>query len=323
MKLGTIVYESKIYNLDYMTMNELENLLKEIEEHKIEYVSDTLKKMYDDSEKTVRLKAMISRAYTDKISTEIIGQKVNSQMNAITAGIRDINPKFKEGSKNYDDIKNKIISSLTDYEVALKELSDFYDGKIEQLILRKVELEAKVTGIAFNAEHLQRKKIKKINQKEKDGVRFLIASNISKMIEKLKVRKKENKEPDVRLVETLKDGNDVHIEIGEKMESRVGKTEQEEKDNKQVLETVKKEIRLIEDEIKRINQGKEKSLNDAMEVGDKAIATTIKRPRIFKNITRFFANKFNTQKMIVKNVIEPLNQRILDFNNNELSNIKN
>ncbi|MBR1539937.1 MAG: hypothetical protein IJ629_01970 [Clostridia bacterium] len=35
MKLGTVVYEGKIYNLDYMNTNEVEELLKKIEKNKI------------------------------------------------------------------------------------------------------------------------------------------------------------------------------------------------------------------------------------------------------------------------------------------------
>ena len=34
MKLGTVVYDSKIYNLDYMTTDEMKKLLKRIEEDK-------------------------------------------------------------------------------------------------------------------------------------------------------------------------------------------------------------------------------------------------------------------------------------------------
>ncbi len=34
MKLGTVVYDGKIYNLDYMTSEEVENLLKKVEEEK-------------------------------------------------------------------------------------------------------------------------------------------------------------------------------------------------------------------------------------------------------------------------------------------------
>ena len=35
MKLGTVVYEGKIYNLDYMDASEIEILLKNIEEQKM------------------------------------------------------------------------------------------------------------------------------------------------------------------------------------------------------------------------------------------------------------------------------------------------
>ncbi len=34
MKLGTIVYEGKIYNLDYMNTNEVKELLKKVEQEK-------------------------------------------------------------------------------------------------------------------------------------------------------------------------------------------------------------------------------------------------------------------------------------------------
>lgn len=34
MKLGTVVYENKIYNLDYMTTEEMEKLLHKIEDDK-------------------------------------------------------------------------------------------------------------------------------------------------------------------------------------------------------------------------------------------------------------------------------------------------
>ena len=34
MKLGTVVYDNKIYNLDYMTAEEMKELLKAIEETK-------------------------------------------------------------------------------------------------------------------------------------------------------------------------------------------------------------------------------------------------------------------------------------------------
>ena len=40
MKLGTVVYDSKIYNLDYMTAEEMMQLLKRIENDKKNNLSD-------------------------------------------------------------------------------------------------------------------------------------------------------------------------------------------------------------------------------------------------------------------------------------------
>ena len=40
MKLGTIVYDNKIYNLDYMTTEEMKQLLSKIEQDKKNTFSD-------------------------------------------------------------------------------------------------------------------------------------------------------------------------------------------------------------------------------------------------------------------------------------------
>ena len=74
--------------------------------------------------------------------------------------------------------------------------------------------------------------------------------------------------------------------------------------------------------IERLNERKKNSIYDAMEVGDKALTTNIKRPRIFKKITRFFVSRFNTAKVVQTTIIDPLNLRIESFKNNELSSMK-
>ena len=98
------------------------------------YVAMALKGVYERTSEGISIDAMVNRALTDKITSETINQKVNSQMNAITVGIKNINPKFNENSKNYDITKAAILDTLTNYEAALVELSEFYDGKIEQLM---------------------------------------------------------------------------------------------------------------------------------------------------------------------------------------------
>ena len=56
-----------------------------------------LKKLYDETESKIRTNAMVSRAFIDKISTNVINDKVNAQLNSIKTGIYNINPKFKDG----------------------------------------------------------------------------------------------------------------------------------------------------------------------------------------------------------------------------------
>lgn len=45
MKLGTVVYKNKIYNLDYMTSEELKNLLNEIETEGRTAIDETKEKL--------------------------------------------------------------------------------------------------------------------------------------------------------------------------------------------------------------------------------------------------------------------------------------
>lgn len=43
MKLGTVVYDGKIYNLDYMTTEEMKNLLSKIESDKKATIAEAKK----------------------------------------------------------------------------------------------------------------------------------------------------------------------------------------------------------------------------------------------------------------------------------------
>ncbi len=281
-----------------------------------------LKKLYESAENSIKTDAIVSRAYTDKISTETIRQKVEAQKNAIIIGIHEINPKFQEGSKNYTAIQNCIVETMGNYEKSLIELSQFYDGKIEQLIIRKVELEANLVGALINEAYLKDKRVKREKQKDNDKVKNKIKHSIKMVFDKLSKKKNENKPLDVRLMNYFNSGKDVANEIEEKLECKVNKTKVAEKDNLAVIEKIEKEIRLTEEEIKKINERKKQFLLDAMEIGDKSLVTTIRKPRVFKKITRFFASRFNTSKVIMNTIIEPLNQRIEAFKMNELADIK-
>lgn len=141
------------------------------------------------------------------------------------------------------------------------------------------------------------------------------------MLEKLSHKKKQN-EIDINLISKAQDARDVEFEIEEQLTARIQKTKEEKTQNKDRISKVEKEIHLINEEIKRINERKKQNLLNAMEVGEKWVTTTIKKPRTFTKITRFFSSKFNTPKLIIKTIIEPLNLRIEEFVNNELANVK-
>ena len=281
-----------------------------------------LKKLYDENENRIKTNALVSRAYVDKVSASSINEKVNAQINSIKAGIYGINPRFKEGSKNYESVKKLVSETLTAYEAALLELSEFYDGKIEQLILRKVELESELIGSLINEEYLRQKLVRSNDQKDNDKVKLSVKDSIKAAIERFKAKKVSEKTVDPMEISKLMDKQDVVCELDQKLSSKVEKTEADQKQNESYIQDVEKEIALVTSEIERINERKQKSIYDAMEVGDKQITTSFRRPRVIKRITTFFASKFNTAKVVENTIITPLNTRIENFKENELSNMK-
>lgn len=281
-----------------------------------------LKNLYDETENKIKTNAMVSRAYIDKTSSDTINEKVNAQMNSIQAGIYNINPKFKEGSKNYEQTKKLVAETLASYEAALLELSQFYDGKIEQLILRKVELEAGLIGSILNDEFLREKLVRNNDQKENDKVKVSVKSTIKAALERFKQRKSAERTINPIEISKLMDQQDVVCEIDQELTHKVEKTEAEQKDNVDFITNVEKEISMVNAEIERINDRKKKSIYEAMEVGDKAVSTTFKRPRVIKRITGFFVSRFNTAKVVESTIIDPLNLRIESFKSNELSSMK-
>ena len=180
-----------------------------------------LLKLYNESEGKIKANAMVSRAYIDKVSLDTIDEKVNAQMNSIKVGICNINPKFKEGSKNYDVTKKLVSETLSKYEQALIELSKFYDGKIEQLILRKVELEASLVGAIINEEYLNQSIVKRNNQKENDKVKKSVKENIKTVLEKIKTKRSNNAEVDPKMITNLLDQQEVAIELEEQLSNKI------------------------------------------------------------------------------------------------------
>lgn len=283
---------------------------------------ENLLKFYDDSENNIKADALVNRAYIDKVSKQTINEKVNAQMNSIKTGIYNINPKFKEGSKNYEATKKLVSETLSNYEQALLDLSSFYDGKIEQLILRKVELESSLIGSILNEEYLNENIEKRNNQKENDSVKKSVKDNIKAVIEKIKNRRTANAEVDPKMITNLLDQQEVAIELDEQFSNNIDKIIKDKNDNKDSMEKFEQEISLINSEIDKINERKKNSIYDAMEIGGKELTPNAKKIKIFGRITRFFVSRFNTAKVVQSTIIDPLNERIEIFKVNELSSMK-
>lgn len=282
-----------------------------------------LKKLYNETENRVKTNAMVSRAYIDKVSTETINDKVTAQMNSIKTGIYNINPKFKEGSKNYEETKKLVTETLASYEQALVELSQFFDGKIEQLILRKVELEASLIGTILNDEYLREELVSDTDKKENDKAKLSVKDSIKSVLERFRLKKTEKANAiDPMEISKLMDKQDIVCEMDEQFSSNIEKRKDAKVKNTEFSKKVEKEISLINSEIERINERKKESISKAMEVGGTDMVTTIRRPRVIKRITTFFASRFNTAKVVETTIINPLSARIESFKANELSGMK-
>lgn len=287
-----------------------------------QYISMVLDKIWKQNSENIQMEAIVNRALTDKISTETINTKVNSKLNAISVEIKNINPKYNENSKNYDSTKADILDALTNYETALMELSDFYDEKIEQLILKKVELDTQKLGLLMKDEILLEKTEKKVDEKE--NITSKVSKSVKRIVEKInfKNQNKEKEYIDVSLYNKVQDIADIKQEVNQKMENRVQKAKEDSSKNSNQIQEIDKEIRNIDLEIKKVNEKKQQNLMNAMEMGDKWIAVNLKRPKAFTKIKRFFMSKFNTTKLIHKNVITPLNNLVKEFRETELANVK-
>ena len=117
----------------------------------------------------------------------------------IIAGV-DINDSIENGYPIYKDIYD--VSD--NFKMVFENAGVMKDGKIEQLVLRKVELESGLLGSILNEEYLRQTHELKTKQKESDKVRKSVRENIKSVFEKLKNRKKEN-HFDPRLMEQLMD----------------------------------------------------------------------------------------------------------------------
>ena len=343
MKLGTITLNNKLYNLDYMKKDEIEDLFsKNNEDKKNEFIkaknitkrdlnndkennlldiSQNFKNFIDNTTIIVKSEAMLYRAIIDKTSQDTINEKVKNQRNSIYCSIKKINQKFNNTSKKYEEVQESIQNSLKNYEKVLVELAKFYDTKIEQLILRKVELEAHLVGKIIREEFLLQEENKRKEEKENDSLLTSLSNSIKSVISKLTI-KKAQKEIDVTMISKLKDKEELELEEKENLKTHLEQTQNDIQDNANEISKLETEILSIEKEIKRLNENKKNDIINAVENPNKGLALKNEKNSIVKKIKRFIQGKFNTSKVIYDTIITPLNNRINEYAENELKDIK-
>ena len=287
-----------------------------------EYASLALKRFYDTATNNIQTSALVNRALADKISTETINQKVNHQLNSIYTSINRINPKFNETSRNYGVIKQDILDVLTDYEVALTELSDYYDVKLEELILKKVELESSLVGKVFREESLKKEEDTSIKLKNKDHLKMTFSEKAKNIAQKVSVKKQKDYSVDVADIRRLQDFADLEAEQDNRLNKKISKIQENNQTNQAEIVSIENEIKKISEEINKLNEKKRLGLEEAMETREKWIATTLRKPSLWSKTKSFFSNRFSTAKVVSKTVIAPLKMKVKEFRMNELEGLK-
>ncbi|MBR1539936.1 MAG: hypothetical protein IJ629_01965 [Clostridia bacterium] len=287
-----------------------------------EYANLALKRFYDTATNNIQTSALVNRALADKISTETINQKVNNQLNSIYTSMTRINPKFNETSKNYGIIKQDILDVLTDYELALTELSDYYDNQLEELILKKVELESNLVGKVFREENIKKDENIRIKFKDKDMLKMSFSERAKNIAEKVSAKKQTNSSIDFTDIRKLQELNDLEVEQTNRLDKKILKLQERDKTNQAEIVGLENEIKKVSKQIKEINEKKRLGLEAAMETREKWISVTLRKPSVWNRTKSFFSNRFSTAKVVSKTVIAPLKMKVKEFRVNELEGLK-
>lgn len=287
-----------------------------------EYASNALKRFYDTTTNNIQTSALVNRALADKISTETINQKVNNQLSSIYTSMNRINPKFNENSKNYGIIKQDILDVLTDYELALNELSDYYDLKIEELILKKAELESELLGKVFREENIKKDENIRIKSKDTDSLKVSFSEKSRNIVEKVAEKKQANKAVDFVDIRILQDLNDLKVEQENRIDRKISRLQERDKTNQADITEIESQINNISKQINELNEKKRLGLEEAMETREKWISVTLRKPSVWSKTKTFFSNRFSTAKVVSKTVIAPLKMKVKEFRVNELEGLK-
>lgn len=338
MKLGTITLDNRLYNLDYMKEDELLDIYNKCTEQTNEEISKVKKISNRENQNSeldisiayktfltnissiVENEACIHRAIIEKTTVDTINEKVKNQRNSLNLSIKKLNSRFNK-NKKYKEIQEKLEESLKKYEQVLNDIANFYDLKIEQLILNKVELQAHLVGKIFREEFYLQEEEKSKKAKQNDNLLNSLSNGIKSAISKIKTKKEEN-EIDITMISKLKDKEELEKEQKENIKNSLEKNQNDIQGNRDEIIKLENEILSIQKEINRINQNKKDTLMNFFESSNKSLIIKNDKSRVLGTIKRFIFGKLNTYKYICDTIITPFNNQINDYIENELKDMK-
>ena len=335
MKLGTVSYEGKIYNLDNIKIEEVKTIMDKMESSKNQLIKSiekaigksgsdaysTLMKTFSEAESAIKSSALVTRAYYSRTSDDTINEKVDHEMNAIKTSIQEFYPRFKDGSKNYEKIKYLVSTSMIDYEKNLAELGHFYDIKIDNLILDKVETESCLCYSILSKRYFNDRAKIRDNLKNNDRAKFSVRETMVGFIDKFSRKKEEKQSIDPMMMNKLMDSQDIVNDFNSFNDHEYNRIIEDARANEEDIATFTKKVKEIDEKIIKLNDEKKAKIIDAMEDGGKDVSVVIKRPKTFSKITKFFAIRFNLLGYIQNSVISKLNDRVRRYREEVLSNI--
>ena len=335
MKLGTVSYEGKIYNLDNIKIEEVKTIMDKMESSKNQLIKSiektigksgsdvysTLMKIFSEAESAIKSSALVTRAYYSRTSDDTINEKVDHEMNAIKTSIQEFYPRFKDGSKNYEKIKYLVSTSMIDYEKNLAELGHFYDIKIDNLILDKVENESCLCYSILSKRYFNDRAKIRDNLKNNDRAKFSVRETMVGFIDKFSRKKEEKQSIDPMMMNKLMDSQDIVNDFNSFNDHEYNRIIEDARANEEDIATFTKKVKEIDEKIIKLNDEKKAKIIDAMEDGGKDVSVVIKRPKTFSKITKFFAIRFNLLGYIQNSVISKLNDRVRRYREEVLSNI--
>ncbi|MCR5185573.1 MAG: hypothetical protein K6D97_00450 [Clostridia bacterium] len=335
MKLGTVSFEGKIYNLDNIKIDEIKSIMDKMESSKNQLIKNieneigksgnntysTLMNTFSEAESAIKSSALVTRAYYSRVSSETINDKVDYEMNAIKTSIREVYPKFKDGTKNYERIKELVSTSMVDYEKNLTELGHFYDIKIDSLILDKVETESCLCYSILSKRYFGDKARIRDNLKNNDRAKFSVKETMIGFIDKFSRKKEEKQSIDPMMMNKLMDSQDIVNDFNSFNDHEYNRIIEDARANEEDITSFKKKVKETDEKIMRINEEKKSKIVDAMEDGGKEVSVVIKRPKTFSRITKFFAIRFNLLGYIQNSVISKLNDRVKRYREEVLAKI--